>query len=407
MNEGLIPLVGAWLLTYLAHSTILLGAVAAIGWRLRGREGLLDLLWKIGLLGGILTATAQVIGLTDWLSGDGGVLSSPGRLSGLPQPLDLTVRAAEGGTGEILLTAGVMLWLSVALAGLLRLMIGHRELTRLLSDRVPASSHHLGWKLTLPPGTRYRVSTSGGIRSPMALGSGELCLPFQALELLSREELHAILSHELAHLDRRDPAWLWVSSVLTRVLFFQPLNWIAAHRVRAYAEFLCDDAAVRGSSRLAVASALAHASEWLESTRPATAVGMAGSESLTVERVRRVLGGVRPSNRDGGRLSWLPAFGFLILLAAYGPGIGTAILPGYSYTISAFDNGGSFAVTLQKGRVIGVMMDGASVPATGIHQRGNRVNVDGINGQGPLELRLTDKGGMQWTSRPRVAGRDS
>ena len=49
----------AWLLTYAVHSTILLGLAWAI-LRLRGAEPpVADLLWKLALVGGIVTASAQ------------------------------------------------------------------------------------------------------------------------------------------------------------------------------------------------------------------------------------------------------------------------------------------------------------------------------------------------------------
>jgi len=49
----------AWSLTYLVHSTLLIGAVWLISRRLADRPLALDRLWKLALVGGVVTATVQ------------------------------------------------------------------------------------------------------------------------------------------------------------------------------------------------------------------------------------------------------------------------------------------------------------------------------------------------------------
>ncbi|HEU4456000.1 MAG TPA: hypothetical protein VFR81_23240, partial [Longimicrobium sp.] len=49
----------AWLLTYLVHSTLLIGAAWAVSRRVR-RMAVHDLLWKVALVGGVATATLQL-----------------------------------------------------------------------------------------------------------------------------------------------------------------------------------------------------------------------------------------------------------------------------------------------------------------------------------------------------------
>src|SRR3546814_486512 len=51
----------AWLLTYALHSTILLGVAWSIVRVRRVGPGATDVIWKVALVGGILTATAQGI----------------------------------------------------------------------------------------------------------------------------------------------------------------------------------------------------------------------------------------------------------------------------------------------------------------------------------------------------------
>ena len=59
--------VAAWLLTYIVHSTILIALAYLVARRLDGRPAALDRLWKIALVGGVLTATLQTAaGVSPW-----------------------------------------------------------------------------------------------------------------------------------------------------------------------------------------------------------------------------------------------------------------------------------------------------------------------------------------------------
>ena len=48
-----------------------------------------------------------------------------------------------------------------------------------------------------------------------------------AIAELDAPQLRAMLAHELAHLERRDPQWLAFACILERAFFFQPLNRLA------------------------------------------------------------------------------------------------------------------------------------------------------------------------------------
>jgi hypothetical protein len=97
---------------------------------------------------------------------------------------------------------------------------------------------------------------------------------------------------------------------------------------------------------------------------------------------------------------------FLLGLSLVGPGIvlerGGPMVP---YTIAAFDDGGPFTVTIERGKVTGITMNNVPVAASAIEQRGNRVQVAPA-GRAPLTLTLTDQGGMHWTSRPPAVSRN-
>jgi hypothetical protein len=371
-----------WLLTYLVHSTIALGLVVLLCRMIQG-ERTLERLWRAALFGPVLTAAIQGMAHSSLVS----LLApiTPGTSLGLTGRQVLLVPAAGSSTIASLLEVGVLVWAALALAGIAILLAGHLRLARLVRGRIMAGDG--------------RFTLARGITTPIALLSGELVFPVDSMDAFSPDELNAIIAHEQEHVRRRDPLWLLAITLVCRVLFFQPLNWVAASRLRSLAEFLCDSSAAGKTSPVAVASALASVSAWMGRERlPVT--GMASPESLTLQRVRRILRGeaLRPPASGGTTslaafLTGLTLFGPVVAIGGGGPS--------NRYIISAYDNGGPFTVTIERGRVLGMSINGAVVPATAINQKGNRVVVSSPEGS-PLELTLTDGGGMQWTSRPRA-----
>lgn len=67
-----------------------------------------------------------------------------------------------------------------------------------------------------------------------------LLLPRDLIETASQEELRYIFLHELAHLKRRDIYLGWIASLLQVLHWFNPLVWLAFHKMRADRELACD-----------------------------------------------------------------------------------------------------------------------------------------------------------------------
>ena len=68
-----------------------------------------------------------------------------------------------------------------------------------------------------------------------------ILLPSHAREW-SRERMHAVLCHELAHIRRHDWVVQIAAELLRTVLWFNPLVWTVCTRLRRAAEEACDDA---------------------------------------------------------------------------------------------------------------------------------------------------------------------
>jgi len=362
-GETLTAIGAAWLLTYALHSSVLIGSTWALqrlgvvrSLRLR------DLAWRGALVGGVLTASVQMgMGLAPW----GFTLAAPNaaavssafdlgpqpdvaRQSPDPEPsakaeapvvlraspqeaLDVTgpvetsgpeaePRAAVAVPAVRVGSLFFMAWVAASSVLLLRLAVARARVLDGLGMRTPvvdASVRGQLDRLCAEEGREapVRLTTAEGLKSPVALGWSEICLPRAALTELDASQQRSVLAHELAHLQRKDPLWLVLGTTLEQLLFFQPLNRLARRNMQEVAEYLCDDwAAVCDGSGLPIARGLASVARWLDGEeRGVPLAGMAERPSLLVARVQRLLEATTVSLEP--RRSWhLLALGLALLL---------------------------------------------------------------------------------------------
>lgn len=343
MRADFIPLLGSWLLTYLLHSTLLLGAVWLLTRRLVQSAALRDLLWKAALVGGFATATLQ-IGLGYEPLGGGmrldgsaaqpaagarGPLGSSGETGaaawsgflGEPSAVGVQPSAASREPSAVSREPSALEspirpagdppsrrfdWLSPVLGGWaatallfcgLYLIQRRRALKRIGLRRQIADVALLDILDTLRRAGDVRrvirLTAAPGLSSPVALGHDEIALPEAALTDLDRDQQRSLLAHELAHLERRDPAWLTLACLVERALFLQPFNLLARVKLQEAAELLCDDWAVhRTGSGVSLAACLVKVAEWVDtSPRAIPLAGMAERRSQLVTRIHRLIEG--------------------------------------------------------------------------------------------------------------------
>jgi hypothetical protein len=365
---------GAWLSTYLLHSTVLLAPALLLGrWLGSTRLSLQESVLRVALIGGLLTASVQS-GL-GWEAATGSIAipSSTVALGSASEPVSPPAgvgaaregsgrrvverrrppRAAESAGGSVATTparAASMPWLSVAvgvwLGGALLLTVrlaflawrlegALRDRQRIREGRV----FRIFWRLLAGadidrPTALTRTSR---LDVPIALGVGrrEICLPHRVADQLPADQQETVLAHELAHLERHDPAWLLASRVVESLLFLQPLNRLARSRLQEVAEYRCDDWAAQRTGRpLTLARCLTEVATWTHAKRAAAlAPTMAGPLTRTRgtslgRRVHRLLDpgysslDVRPPSW------WRPLAGVaLVLVLVAVPGFSTVDEP--------------------------------------------------------------------------------
>lgn len=317
-------LVGAWLLTYAVHSTVLIAAAWLLVARshFRWSPAARHALWSGALVAGFITATLQLA--SPWAP-IGGALQLPGVQRALA-----AVQVLQHGVAEPVMGAGgvheastrivvvgisatslaVAAWAVVVLALGARLLLAHRRLDRALAGRRAAdgslAAGALRYVCTLGGVHRaVSLSTSDALAAPAAIAGDEIVLPTRALRELSLAEQEGVLAHELAHVLRRDTLWLRLAAIIEAVAWFQPLNRIARRQMQLSAEFAADAWAV-GVTRepLRLAKALARVAGWVApggASHAALAPGADGSP--LVERVRRLTMPRRERDGLGGHMA--------------------------------------------------------------------------------------------------------
>jgi len=110
-----------------------------------------------------------------------------------------------------------------------------------LIERTPAIAHLAG---------RVRVMESENTTMPMTWGiiSPTLLVPSSS-ERWPEWQCRNILLHELAHVERRDCLTQFLAQLACAVYWFNPLAWVAAHRMRVERELACDDRVISAGSR--------------------------------------------------------------------------------------------------------------------------------------------------------------
>jgi HEAT repeat protein/beta-lactamase regulating signal transducer with metallopeptidase domain len=351
----------AWLATYAIHSTLLLGAVAAYTGSGAGRPAARDRLWKIALVGGILTATLQLaldvrpyVGewelppAASWRSHAAVAAAAPvparPRASTTSDTRGVKVAAARSAPGVARLTSAseapiplppwpvllVVAWGAGAAWGVGKLLhqylrlhhmlIGRHEVTDLAILTTLADLRRRAgvWRMV-------RLTAAPGCPTPFVVGSSEICVPESLFGLLTPEERRCALAHELAHVARHDPQWQLVASLVQAVFFFQPLNRLAARHIREAAEFVADDwAADLTGSPLGLARCLVAVASWRvagEEVGPEVTMAAAHGGSPLLQRVQRLLEPHVGARLTTGRLATLAMIVSIGLVAGAAPAV--------------------------------------------------------------------------------------
>jgi beta-lactamase regulating signal transducer with metallopeptidase domain len=219
------------------------------------------------------------------------------------------------------------LWLLGVMFFSARLVLGWRYTRRLRScgarppgEGLQVALRQLGQQLGIA--RAVRLWESALVSVPTAIGwlRPVILLPASALTGLTRQQLEAIIAHELAHIRRHDYLINLLQAVIETLLFYHPAVWWVSRQIRQEREHCCDDLAVAVcGDALGYARAL-FTMEQLRAAAPPLV--MAANGGTLMNRIERLVGvQTQPQTHFTG---WLA--GLLIMSALVSVGIGAELL---------------------------------------------------------------------------------
>lgn len=233
----------------------------------------------------------------------------PGRSKIPPTRLELSPTIAP-------VASQTLPWLALIWLGGTVILLGRMGWAHALLARFRRSSHDMTDKavrkrvrvLAARLGMRrpVRVLLADQLLAPVSFGSLRpgIAVPASFFREFDRQQQDAVLAHELAHLAAGDPAWQLLAGVASALLWWQPLAWWSARRLRSASEVAADEASLLvpdGPS--ALASCLVALGRRLVQPRRLgwLSVGGGGFRSGLGRRVERLLSLRRRSCRAPGR----------------------------------------------------------------------------------------------------------
>lgn len=242
-------------------------------------------------------------------------------------PIDAAAPAVREGNGpwDALRGVAVLAWMVGAVLALLRLAGSvtrvRREgrTARPLTDGPAAEMRdRLVWRMgidrrvTLLQGEPGCMPLTWGIARPRVL------LP-PGTEAWPADRLEAVLTHELAHVRRRDCAWQLVAEAACALHWFNPLAWAAARRLRLESEHACDDQVLIAGSR--GADYAGHLLDVARTLRPPRAAALAAVPMARPSQLRTRLHAVLSAERARG-----PVPAYVAAPALIGAGLLLAVI---------------------------------------------------------------------------------
>jgi len=190
----------------------------------------------------------------------------------------------------------VLIWFLIICGKSIQLMVGLNGVYHLRKHKTYAAGKKWDEKLAvlaekLGLSQPVKIMQSGIAQAPMAVGHFKplILIPLGLLNGLSNAEVEAILSHELAHIKRKDYLVNILQSFIEIAFFFNPAVLWVSQLIKTEREHCCDDLAIACvSDRKNYVQALIVCQEFKQRA-PAYAMAITGKKGSLLHRASRML----------------------------------------------------------------------------------------------------------------------
>ena len=190
----------------------------------------------------------------------------------------------------------VLIWFLIICGKSIQLVVGLNGVYHLRKHKTYAAGKKWDEKLAmlaekLGLSQSVKIVQSGIAQAPMVVGHFKplILIPLGLLTGLSNAEVEAILSHELAHIKRKDYLINLLQSFIEIVFFFNPAVLWVSQLIKTEREHCCDDLAIACvSDRKNYVQALIVCQEFKQRA-PAYAMAITGKKGSLLHRASRML----------------------------------------------------------------------------------------------------------------------
>jgi len=228
---------------------------------------------------------------------------------------------------DALWLAGVLFLVLRSLGGWWHLGAVRHRAQRMVPQEVERAFLHLCEQVQV--GRRVVLRASDEVISPLAMGvwRATVILPISAVLAMPREELEAVLAHELGHIQRWDYLWNLLQTAIESVLFFHPAVWWLGRTVRERREVCCDEIAVQSCSDAAVYARALLRLEEQRAVKLRLAMALGGCGGSLLGRIRKILGEDMALESRMTSGTSVAAVGALVITLLLGPKISAVAAP--------------------------------------------------------------------------------
>ena len=226
---------------------------------------------------------------------------------------------------DALWLAGVLFLALRSLGGWWHLGLIRQHAQRMVPHEVERAFLRLCQQIQV--GRKVVLRASDEVISPLAMGvwRATVILPISAVLSMPREELEAVIAHELGHIRRWDYLCNLLQTAVESMLFFHPAVWWLSRTVRERREVCCDEIAVQCCSDAAVYARALLRLEEQRTVRLRLAMAFDGCGGSLLGRVRKVLGEDMALEGKMTSGTSVAATGALVLTLLLGPKISEAV----------------------------------------------------------------------------------